>query len=177
MGYDPEGTWSWGKFWDIFTTVVSVVVGVAVGIVVGVATKNVGFGVAAGVATTGAINNAVNFVYYTFISDGISDLNETSYSGTDGNAVNYLSRWDRLDYTKAMTKDSWYNLNAWRYYSEYSFHMYAWMVTSSFFTGNDGDGFLSDIAYRAYEADILKNEFDADPIICALTILFGMLGI
>ena len=126
---------------------------------------------------SGTINNLINFVYYTYISDGVSDLTSTSYSGTNGDSVKYLSRWDRLDYVKAQTGEKWYNLNAWRYYSEYNVHMYAWMLTSSFYTGNKGDGWISDIAYRARQADILNNKCDSDPMVFIATLVFGALGI
>lgn len=114
MGYDPYGNWNWGLFWEIIANVVSVAIGVIVGSCVAVTTGNPVLALETGVATAGAVNNAIDFAYYTFISDGTSDLTPTSYSGTNGDSVKYLSRWDRLDYTKSMTKDSWYNLNAWR---------------------------------------------------------------
>ena len=98
---------------------------VAGGIVGGIA------GILGGLAILGmTVNNLVNFVYYTYISDGVSDLTPTSYSGKDGEKRKYLSRWERLDYAKAQTGEKWYNLNAWRYYSEYSAHMYAWLAVS-----------------------------------------------
>ena len=40
---------------------------------------------------------------------GVSDLTPTSYH--DG----YINRWERLDYAKQETKQSWYNFNAWMY--------------------------------------------------------------
>ena len=157
MNIDPMGTDAWENFWDQLAKVLGIIVGATVALVVGVAVTMVagpvaGFfagmasGALVGALTFGLVNNTVNFVYYTFISDGVSDLSPTSYSGTEGDAVKYLSRWDRLDYAKVVTGESWYNLNAWRYYSEYSFHMYAWMATSSFYTGNKNDGFLAGVA-------------------------------
>ena len=76
-GYDPCGTWDWGTFWDVALTVGGVIAGIAVGITVG-AVAGVFAGILAGVATFGLINNAVNFVYYTFISDGVSEKNTTA---------------------------------------------------------------------------------------------------
>ena len=120
----------------------------AMSIAVGLASKNP----LLGITTFGSINNAINKFYYNNISDGQSDLNSGSYR------EKYLNRWDRLDYAKFQTKDENYNLNSWRYFSEYNFHMYAWMVTKNYYTGKKGDGFLSDIAYSAFEADVdLKN--------------------
>ena len=89
MGYDPSGCFDWGTFWDIALLGVAL----AAGITVGVLTGNFWLGL----ATFGLVNNAVNFVYYTFISDGESNLNGTSYHGK------YLNRWERLDYAKKQT--------------------------------------------------------------------------
>ena len=128
MYVDPTGEWNWGKFWDGFVTFGSTAVGIAVGVYTGLqiaaTTGNIGVaitgGIAAGSATTGFINNTVNAIYYEF-SDGESNLTSDSYVENG-----YLTRWDRLDYTKQQTEESHYNINAWRYYSEYGLHMYGW---------------------------------------------------
>ena len=36
---------------------------------------------------------------------------------------------DRIDYAKFNTNDEKYNINSWRYFSEYKFHMYAQYLT------------------------------------------------
>ena len=123
----------------------------------------------------------VSSVYYNFISDGKSDLSPNSYSGNNGDIVKYHSRWERLDYTKAMTGDKYYGLNAWRYFSEYSFHMYAWMGLHSFFTGKRNDGFLSDLAESAVKATVEPHSWERKNGKWSwrniVYILFGLLGI
>ena len=88
--------------------------------------------------TRGGINNIVNAVYYELCS-GDSDLKSDSYR--DG----YVSRWDRLNYTKDQTEQQHYTEDVWLYYSEYSAHMYVWrrrhqMVCQSVYSvyGNEG---------------------------------------
>ena len=73
------------------------------------------------------LSNLTNAIYYNHISDGVSEVTPTSYN--DG----YVSRWDRLDYTKQNTQEEKYNLNAWRFNSEYSVHMYGWFVLKPFY--------------------------------------------
>ena len=102
----------------------------------------------AGAATTGLINNAVNFVYYTWISDGVSDLTPSSYNVANS-GPRYINRWDRLDYAKQETGQSYYNFNAWMYYSEYNFHMHIWNLT---WWAKDKDVFL--FSYLANSASV-----------------------
>lgn len=132
--------------------------------------------IGAAVVFSMALTNLENFIYYTYISDGVSDLTPSSYSGVNGDDSKYLSRWDRLDYAKAQTGEKWYNWNAWRYYSEYSLHMYAWLATASHYTGKRGDGFWSDIAYSAKEAEVFTHNWDSRWYINLLTIIFGFFG-
>ncbi|MBO4990201.1 MAG: RHS repeat-associated core domain-containing protein, partial [Clostridia bacterium] len=168
-GYDPKGTWSWGKFWDIFTIVVATVAGIAVGVSTGFSTKNVALGIAAGVQTYGTINNAVNAIYYAS-SAGESTLNGSSYN------ERYLTRWERLDYAKRQTKDESYFFNAWRYYSEYSLHMYGWFVLQGFYEEGNDKG-LSGIAYKSKNAEVWEHEWDSRWFINVATVLFGILGL
>ena len=124
----------------------------------------------------------INAVYYNFISDGKSDLSPNSYSGNNGDIVKYHSRWERLDYAKAMTGDKYYGLNAWRYFSEYSFHMYAWMPLHKFYTGKQNDGFFAALAYSAAKAEVENDSWELDKNKKwswrnIIFILFGLLGI
>ena len=139
----------------VASAVVSIVVGIAVSSVI-----NPVAGITAGIATFSALNNATNAIYYNCISDGVNDAGVTSSSYTENG---YINRWDRLDYTKDQTKEDNYNINAWRYFSEYNFHMYAWLVTKSKYTGKKGDGFLSDIAYSASSANVDPKNFEDGP--------------
>ena len=176
MGYDPTGEWNWGKFWDGVVSVGAAVVGVVSGVIAGgsilATTGNVGAavtgGIAAGSIATGVINNTVNAIYYEF-SDGESDLTNDSYVENG-----YLTRWARLDYAKKQTEESHYNLNAWRYYSEYGLHMYAWLATG----WADGKDILliSEIAKRSKKADVDKTEWDTHPEVLIPTIVLGIWG-
>ena len=103
--------------------------------------------------TSGAINNAVNAFYYEICS-GESDLKSDSYR--DG----YVSRWDRLNYTKAQTKAAHYTEDVWLYYSEYSAHMYVWLAIG--WTENMGIPFISEFAGSAGDADVKYKRFDEE---------------
>ena len=121
MGYDPEGTWNWGKFWDgvvsIGATIAGVVAAAATGVGILKTTGSIVLatsgGMVIGATVTGVVNNTVNTIYY-HNSEGISDLeqdpNESSYV-TQG----YIDRWSRLDYVKSQLGGE-YSQNAWRYY-------------------------------------------------------------
>lgn len=168
MGYDPTGQWDWGKFWDVVTTAVAAAAGIGVGVAVGVATASPLVGVAAGVATTGAVNNAVNAVYYEF-SDGESEIGSDSYRDE------YVSRWERIDYTKHETQEDHYNLNAWRYYSEYSAHMYGWYATG--WAYKTKIPIVSGIAERCYDAHVVPGKPDGRWQVELPTAIVGILGL
>ena len=136
---------------DIGLYVVSAVVAVAVGVAVSNVASPVA-GIVAGVATFSALNNLTNAVYYNYISDGESDLNPGSYR------EKYINRWDRLDYAKFNTKDEKYNINSWRYFSEYNFHMYAWYLTGWAYKREIP--IISGIANSAYEAAVDPQNFE-----------------
>ena len=121
-------------------------------------------GTVAGAATFGLINNAINFVYYTFFADGESSTiqesgneEDPSYYVTHGFG-GYLNRFDRLDHAKKMTGEKYYNVNAWRYYSEYGFHMYAWMGLNWAHEKDYGE--LSKLAKRAHHADVDEENWE-----------------
>ena len=131
-------------------------------------------GIAAGIATFGAINNLTNAIYYNYISDGESDLTSDSYR------YGHINRWDRLDYTKKMTQDQTYNLNAWRYFSEYNFHMYAWRAFGWALDKNIP--LLSGWAKSAEDADVDPKDFERDDhgqytLRNLVYILVGLLGL
>ena len=132
-----------------------------------------GAGTVANEATFGAINNAANAVYYNYISDGKAELetNPEHSSYVD----EYVSRWDRLDYTKQETGEEKYNLNAWCHYSEYSLHMYGWYATG-WAMDKDIPLFTSS-ARSCYSADIDSHAADQRPHVKIVTYFFGMLGL
>ena len=148
MGYDPSGTFDRGTFWDFVVHGVAFLAGVWIAVRTG--------SVLLGAAAFGFVNNAVNFVYYTFISDGVSDLTPTSYNDR------YVNRWDRLDYAKAQTGQSEYNFNARMYHSEYTFHAHVWWATKWAYVEEGSNKksipFLSRLASSAYEADVVPND-------------------
>ena len=172
MMIDPSGhAPEWLKlFLDYFVTVVATVAAITVTALLSFS----GLGIlafVAGLAVYGGINNGVNAIYYNYISDGKSNLNSSSY--THG----YVSRWDRLDYTKEMTKEDKYNFNAWRFYSEYDSHMYAWMLTSWAYEKNIQP--FSSIAIRAEDAEVdpHKMEDGNNAWRNIIYIIFGLLGL
>lgn len=175
MRVDPTGaSWDWGVFWDavvnVFAAGVALAVEVATTLVAGPVV-----GTIAGFATFGVINNTVNAIYYNYFSSSKSDLTPTSYSGIDGSETKYLSRWDRLDYAKAQTGQSTYNSIAWRYYNEYGFHMYAWILTGwSYKKGVPG---ISSIADSALIAQVDSGQWDGRPHIDIFSTILGLLGI
>ncbi len=99
MGYDPYGTWDWGKFWKsvgmIFTAVAAVVISVTT---FGAGTP-LAMTLVAGVTLTAGILTGVNGIAtmieagtgYNFVRDGIFQGNETAYNWyagiTEGIAV------------------------------------------------------------------------------------------
>ena len=172
MNIDPNGTWSWRKFWktvaDFAVTIVATVVAVTVDVVVS-SVAGTELGAVAGAATFGGINNFVNMIYYNYISDGKSDLTPSSYQG------GYINRWDRLDYTKQQTQQGKYNSIAQMYYSEYSFHMYAWLALG--WTNGKNIPYLSKWAGRAADAYIVLGVEDDDPFVKWGSRFFRLLGL
>jgi len=141
-----------------------------------------GTAVVAGVTTAasifGAINNTVNAIYYALIKAEEPPLNEDRVIGTtkvsayvsDSLGFQYINRWDRLKHAKFHSKESWYNLNAWRYYSEYSAHMYGWLGSIKF-------DFLSIYRGNLISADVDPEVLDTRTEILLPTILMAILGI
>ena len=59
MGYDPDGTWNWGKFWKVLKVIASVAIVVgAVAVSIMTAGTAVGL-IAAGAAIGGALSGAI----------------------------------------------------------------------------------------------------------------------
>ena len=183
MGYDPTGEWNWRLFLDMVVSAVSVsagaVVGASVDTIMTVAQVPVPVastaGIAAGVATTGTINNTVNAVYYHF-SDGISDL-EQDLNASSYVTQGYIDRWSRLDYVKSQLGGE-YNSNAWRYYSEYNFHMYAWMATGwAYDESGANKSLFSKVAASAYKADIDPYHWDSRAKVNIPTVIIGVFGL
>ena len=124
----------------------------------------------AGAATFGAINNAVNGIYYNYISDGESELTSNSYQ------AGYINRWDRLDYVKSQENmPSTYNKTARMYYSEYNLHMYGWYLTGWALGKNIP--LISDFAKSTSDADISAGKWDSRWYVNIGIVILGLLGL
>ena len=100
--------------------------------------------------------------------DGESDLTSSSYQEETP------SRAEKLDYTKQQTGEEHYNLNAWRYYSEYTFHEYGWYLTK--WAYQKDVPIASEAAYHFSSAEVDPERWDMWAVSIA-TVLFGILGI
>ena len=118
----------------------------------------------------GVIDNLINAIYYEF-SDGESSLSPNSYSDGSGTTV---TRWDKLDYAKQETQEDHYNINAWRYYNEYTFHEYGWYITG-WAKDKDITG-VSSLADRFENADVYPDSWDDRWYVNVFTVLFGIFG-
>ena len=168
-GYDPEGTWNWRKITDVVVTVVAFVVSVSAGIVSG--PSPTALTTTAGVF--GEINNTVNEIYYNNYSVPESSIETDPEKSTY--TEGYVSRWDRLDYTRQKTKKKAYDTDARAFYSEYSAHMCAWYV-AGWADGKDIPLF-SYVAAHAKKADLVPNQPDERPLILIATAICQYLGI
>ena len=196
--------WDWGTILDIGITCVYAINALTMGFIVSnlvstqvfihsfLVTRNYGIskfigatvgllsGTASGALVFGAYNNTVNAIYYNYILDSQSKIIECNDSSIPSYYVNYgyINRWERLDYTKSVMEKTGqpikYNRNAWRYYSEYNFHMYGWFMLSLFFESDFVS--LSDYARRARHADVDAFVEDRDYKVKFLTRFIGILG-
>ena len=123
--------------------------------------------VAIGIMIVGAINNGINALTYSE-ADGKSDLTSKSYQEKP------LSRAEKLDYTKQQTGEESYNLNAWRYYSEYTFHEYGFYLTKWAYGKNYP--VVSLMAYHFSSAEVEPDKWDVFGV-NVFTVIFGILGI
>ena len=122
------------------------------------------------VATVAAARNYSNARYFNS-SDGESVLTPTSYS--DG-SKDTITRKEKLDYVKQQTGEQTYNLNAWRYYNEYTLHEYGWYVTG--WADDKGIWGVSWLADRFERADVFPNAWDDRWYVNVGTALLGILG-
>ena len=115
----------------------------------------------------GLVNNVINTIYFEY-SDGKSELSSDSYRDES------VTRWDKLDYAKQQTGEDHYNINAWRYYSEYTVHEYGWYVTSSAYEKDIP--VVSSLADRFATADIYPQAWDERWYVNVATFIFGLIG-
>ena len=120
-----------------------------------------------GIMIFGAVNNAINAYKYEN-ADGESNLTSTSYQEKN------LSRSEKLDYTKQQTGEEHYNLNAWRYYSEYTFHEHGWYLTK--WAYQKDVPLFSEMALHFSSAEVKPDQWDVWGVnIC--TVIWGILGL
>ena len=162
----------WGTVLDVAINLVAISAGMTAGIVTMPFVTPVG-GLVVMWFTTGLINNTVNAIYYEF-SDGISIL-EMNKEKSDYVDRIYINRWERLDYVKQQTREQHYFSDAWRFYAEYSAHMYAWFIVSNVI-GAENYNEVS-IARRARKANVYPNTWDMSPEVLLATGAFMLLGI
>ena len=151
MGYDPSGMWDWRATSDIILNGASAYAGSVVSF----------FFLPFGGLTTipftwGQFNNITNQVYYNNYSNPESalekDPEESSY--TKG----YISRWDRLDYTRQETGEKTYNADAKAYFAEYSAHMYVWYAVG--WADGKKVPIISGLAKSAKKANVYPHQPD-----------------
>jgi len=80
-----------------------------------------------------------------------------------------------LDYTKKQTKERVYNINAWRYYSEYSVHMYGWFATG--WAIDNENSIFYEVAKSFSDADVDVSSWDSRAPVNIVTVIFGIMGI
>ena len=171
MYSDPEGTFKWKRTFGIIAEVLIDAVAIGAGIIV----ENVTGSRVLGFAVYSSIQNSVNSFYYSYISNGESDL-DSSYYNIDDKGFRYLTRWERLDYTKKETQSVLYGLNEMRFFGEYTAHMWAWGL-SKWAYGKDIP-FFSYLAEHSREANISPDhgETGDNYWFNIFYILFGLLG-
>ena len=112
----------------LLTSVIATVALIGVTVYSSIKNDDIGKGFADGITKSFevfcSLNNDINEFYYNYISDGTSDLTNSSYT-TEG----YISRWDRLDYIKSLDSTSGtFGENEKYYFAEYNVHMYGWFA-------------------------------------------------
>ncbi len=174
---DPEGNAKKGLFADFLVSAGASIGGKIAGVKVAVGTllftgrpkAAIQAGFASSVLVSGAINNTVNAVYYNHFATTESSLDSSSYV-----SEGYLTRWERLDNTKANSEKAKFTINAWRYNSEYSLHMYGWFATG--WAKDKNIPVISKIAKSCYSADVGIAE-DGRAIVDIPTYIIGMMGV
>ena len=117
-GYNPFD-WDWARFGlvslDVFSTLATACVAAAVTAYTG--------NIILGLGTFAGLNQLINATYYTFFASSNSTIANNSYN------FGYLTRWERLDYTKTqLGSNSVFGFWARQYYGEYSLHMYGYFL-------------------------------------------------
>ena len=120
------------------------------------------------VALVGIVNNFVSMYQYE-TSDGQSELTSSSYSSGDS-----ISKQEKIDYTKQQTGEEHYNINAWRYYSEYTLHECGWYISG--WAYEQDVPVFSEVAARSKDANLSKDEWDNRWFVKVGTVFIGILG-
>lgn len=88
MGYDPDGTWNWSKFWRGFGMLVTAVTAVALAVTTFGAGIPLAMTIVAGVTLAAGVLTGVNGIAtvieagtdYNFVRDGVFQGDETAYN-------------------------------------------------------------------------------------------------
>ena len=99
MGYDPNGTWDWDKFWEALGLIVTAIAAIAISVVTFGAGTPLAIAMVAGVTLAAGVLTGINGIAtmieagtgYNLVRDGIFQGNETAYNWyagiTEGVAV------------------------------------------------------------------------------------------
>ena len=79
-----------------------------------------------------------------------------------------------MDNTKANSEKAKFTINAWRYNSEYTLHMYGWFATG--WAEGKNIPVISKIAKSCYSAEVGTAE-DGRAIVDITTYIIGMMGV
>ena len=173
MNVDHDGQWSWGAVTDWLCVGVSAAISVVYGLAVFSATGSISLAVETSSAVFGGLNNLTNQIYYNYLAKPESSIetNTKESSYTEG----YVSRWDRLNYTKQQTQSERYDHDAKLFFSEYSVHMYAWYATG--WAEGKNIPVISKAAKQAKKADVKPHEPDSRWWVEVATQLWGQTGL
>lgn len=83
------------------------------------------------------------------------------------------SKQSNMTYAKQQTEEEHYNLNAWRYYSEYTLHEYGWYVTK--WAYQKDIPIVSEMSYHFSSAEVDPEKWDMWAVSIG-TVIFGILG-
>lgn len=130
-----------------------------------IALFSVALGIIVGICIGNNVSNAIEYEE----SDGTSDLTPDSYTKDKK-----ITRQEKLAYTKQQTGEDSFNANAWRFYSEYTFHEYGWYLTG--WADEKDIPILSWMADKFEYADVYQTEWDDRWYVNVFTFFTGLLG-
>ena len=189
MGYDPTGLWLQGFWEDNGANLVEALLeGAEASVSVYAITDSRLLSSIAGITTSFisfcTTTNLQNAEYYTSLEDGVWIADEpvkpedekVDTSGWESAYTKrYVSRKERLAHARAATDSSTYDLNTWRYYSEYSVHMYGWYLTG--WSKDMNIPVISGWAGSFKYADVERYDLDKRDYVNVATFVWGLTGL